>query len=59
MNVILFFNWLWIGELLTFKTGPPCINNKSTYIEERFFFAINIEQFRKCLQNAQDVELEI
>jgi len=25
MNVNLFFNWLWIGELLTFKTGPPCI----------------------------------
>jgi len=25
MNVNLFFNWLWMGELLTFKTGPPCI----------------------------------
>jgi len=24
MPVNLFFNWLWIGELLTFKTGPPC-----------------------------------
>jgi len=24
MNVNLFFNWLGIGELLTFKTGPPC-----------------------------------
>jgi len=26
MNVNLFFKWLWIGELLTFKTGPPCIS---------------------------------
>jgi len=25
MNVNLFFKWLWIGKLLTFKTGPPCI----------------------------------
>jgi len=25
MNVNLFFNWLSNGELLTFKTGPPCI----------------------------------
>jgi len=25
MHVNLFFNWLWIGESLTFKTEPPCI----------------------------------
>jgi len=25
MHVNLFFDWLSIGELLTFKTGPPCI----------------------------------
>jgi len=25
MHVNLFFNELWNGELLTFKTGPPCI----------------------------------
>lgn len=27
------------------------INNKSTYIEKRFVSSINIERFRKCLQN--------
>jgi len=26
MHVNLFFDGLPIGELLTFKTGPPCIN---------------------------------
>jgi len=42
MNVNLFFNWLWIGELLTFKTGPPCITlvslfrMKATY--KKYFF---------------------
>jgi len=30
MNVNLFFNWLWIGELLTFKTGPPCMWRKKS-----------------------------
>jgi len=29
MNVNLFFNWLWIGELWTFKTGPPCMIDKN------------------------------
>jgi len=37
MNVNLFFNWLWIGELLTFKTGPPCIKEgpKIVYLTEK------------------------
>jgi len=25
MQVNLFFDWLCVGELLTLKTGPPCI----------------------------------
>jgi len=26
-NVNLFFDWLSNGELLTLKTGPPCISS--------------------------------
>jgi len=32
MNVNLFFNWLWIGELLKFKIGPPCDIHEQTLI---------------------------
>jgi len=29
MQVNLFFDWLSNGELLTLKTGPPCIWNSA------------------------------
>jgi len=32
MQVNLFFDWLSNGELLTLKTGPPCIGKISTKI---------------------------
>jgi len=35
MHVNLFFNWLWIGELLTFKTGPPCRMQNYSIREEQ------------------------
>jgi len=33
MQVNLFFDWLSNGELLTLKTGPPCIEAFSIYNE--------------------------
>jgi len=39
MNVNLFFNWLWIGELLTFKTGPPCIFKQKKHLFQSFYYS--------------------
>jgi len=38
MNVNLFFNWLWIGELLTFKTGPCILQYVSLLLQNRGTF---------------------
>jgi len=42
MHVNLLFDWLSIGELLTFKTGPPCIFRISIKFES-FLSTCHIE----------------
>jgi len=40
MHVTLFFDVLSIGELLTFKTGPPCITNQNDFYGKEELFLL-------------------